>query len=98
MKDRLETELAAKNEEASESLPLLFAWVSAIVSCSVDQRRQVQAHLSELQVSLASSSAAQSELREAVEAFRSKSESYRAKLQAAEIEKVKISRAEALRA
>jgi myosin protein heavy chain len=53
--------------------------------------------LSELQVSLASSSAAQSELREAVDAFRAKSESYRAKLQAAEIEKVKISRAEALR-
>ena len=67
------------------------------VFCSVDQRRQVQAHLSELQVSLASSSAAQSELREAVDAFRAKSESYRAKLQAAEIEKVKISRAEALR-
>jgi len=54
--------------------------------------------LSELQVSLASSSAAQSELREAVEAFRVKSESYRAKLEAAEIEKVKVSRAEALRA
>jgi len=54
--------------------------------------------LSELQISLASSSAAQSELREAVEAFRAKSESYRAKLEAAEIEKVKISRAEALRA
>ena len=32
-----------------------------------------------------------------MEAFRTKSESYRAKLQAAEIEKVKISRAEALR-
>jgi len=30
VKDRLETELAAKNEEASESLPLLFAWVTAI--------------------------------------------------------------------
>jgi myosin protein heavy chain len=54
--------------------------------------------LSELQVSLASSSAGQSELREAVEAFRVKSESYRAKLEAAEIEKVKVSRAEALRA
>jgi myosin protein heavy chain len=54
--------------------------------------------LSELQVSLASSAAAQSELREAVEAFRVKSESYRAKLEAAEIEKVKISRSEALRA
>ncbi|KAH9994666.1 nonmuscle myosin heavy chain b [Russula vinacea] len=52
VKDRLETELAAKNEEAN-------------------QRRQVQAHLSELQISLASSSAAQSELREAMEAFRS---------------------------
>ncbi|KAH9992006.1 nonmuscle myosin heavy chain b [Russula compacta] len=77
VKDRLEAELAAKNEEAN-------------------QRRQVQAHLSELQVSLASSSAAQSELREAVEAFRAKSESYRAKLEAAEIEKVKVSRAEAL--
>lgn len=66
-------------------------------SCFSDQRRQVQAHLSELQVSLASSSAAQSELREAVEAFRAKSESYRAKLEAAEIEKVKISRSETLR-
>jgi hypothetical protein len=54
--------------------------------------------LSELQVSLASSSAAQSELREAVEAFRVKSDSYRAKLEAAEIEKAKVSRAEALRA
>ena len=31
-----------------------------------------------------------------MEAFRAKSESYRAKLDAAEIEKVKISRAEAL--
>lgn len=61
-----------------------------------DQRRQAQARLSELQVSLATSSAAQAELREAVDAFRAKSESYRAKLEAAEIEKVKISRAEAL--
>jgi myosin heavy chain 9/10/11/14 len=52
--------------------------------------------LSELQVSLASSTAAQSELREAVDAFRVKSESYRAKLEAAEIERVKVSRAEAL--
>jgi myosin protein heavy chain len=52
--------------------------------------------LSELQVSLASSSAAQSELREAMEAFRAKSESYRAKLEATEIEKAKISRAEAV--
>jgi len=77
VKDRLEAELAAKNEETN-------------------QRRQVQAHLSELQVSLASSSAAQLELREAMEAFRVKSESYRAKLEAAEIEKAKISRAEAL--
>jgi phosphate uptake regulator len=68
------------------------------LSCFADQRRQVQAHLSELQVSLASSSAAQSELREAMEAFRMKAESYRVKLEAAEIEKVKISRAEALRA
>jgi myosin protein heavy chain len=71
--------------------------MSGLYLCFVDQRRQVQAHLSELQVSLASSSAAQSELREAIEAFRVKSESYRAKLQAAEIEKAKISRAEALR-
>ena len=30
VKDRLETELAAKNEETSESLPLLFAWVTVI--------------------------------------------------------------------
>ena len=30
VKDRLETELAAKNEEASESLSPLFAWVTAI--------------------------------------------------------------------
>ena len=33
-----------------------------------------------------------------MEAFRVKSDSYRAKLEAAEIEKVKLSRAEALRA
>ena len=71
--------------------------MSDLYLCFVDQRRQVQAHLSELQVSLASSSAAQLELREAMEAFRVKSESYRAKLEAAEIEKAKISRAEALR-
>lgn len=32
VKDRLETELAAKNEEASESLPFRFALVTAIRS------------------------------------------------------------------
>jgi hypothetical protein len=56
----------------------------------------VKAHLSKLQVSLASSSAAQSELHKAVEAFCIKSDLYRAKLEAAEIEKVKIAQAEAL--
>lgn len=65
------------------------------LSCSTDQRRQVLAHLSELQVSSISSSAAQSELREAMEAFRVKADTYRAKLEAAEIEKVKVSRTEA---
>ncbi|KAI9438540.1 myosin II heavy chain [Lactarius indigo] len=60
-----------------------------------NQRRQVLEHLSELQVSSISSSAAESELREAVEAFRAKADGYRAKLEAAEIEKVKVSRAEA---
>ncbi|KAH9026853.1 myosin II heavy chain [Lactarius pseudohatsudake] len=60
-----------------------------------NQRREVLAHLSELQVSSISSSAAESELREAVEAFRTKADAYRAKLKAAEIEKLKISRAEA---
>ncbi|KAH9027289.1 myosin II heavy chain [Lactarius hengduanensis] len=60
-----------------------------------NQRREVLAHLSELQVSSISSSAAESELREAVEAFRAKADAYRAKLKAAEIEKLKISRAEA---
>ena len=62
------------------------------ISSSTDQRRQVQARLSDLQVS---STAAQSELREAVEAFRSKADMYRAKLEAAEIDKVKASRVEA---
>ncbi|KAI9457605.1 myosin II heavy chain [Lactarius psammicola] len=76
VKDRLQAEIGAKNEEAN-------------------QRRQVLARLSELQVSSISSSAAQSELREAVEAFRVKADTYRAKLEAAEIEKVKVSRAEA---
>jgi myosin heavy chain 9/10/11/14 len=99
VKDRLEAELAAKNEEASGSLLHIFVLLGpklSICICFTDQRRQVQAHLSELQVSLASSSAAQSELREAVEAFRVKSDSYRAKLEAAEMEKVKISRSETL--
>jgi len=80
------------------SFPFFLHGYLQFVSSFAGQRRQVQAHLSELQVSLASSSAAQSELREAVEAFRAKSESYRTRLEAAEIEKVKISRAEALRA
>lgn len=65
------------------------------VSSSTDQRRQVLAHLSDLQVSSISSTAAQSELREAVDAFRAKAEMYRAKLEAAEIEKVKASRVDA---
>lgn len=65
------------------------------VSFSTDQRREVLAHLSDLQVSSISSTAAQSELREAVEAFRAKADMYRAKLEAAEIEKVKASRVEA---
>ena len=65
------------------------------VSSSTDQRRQVLAHLSDLQVSSISSTAAQSELREAVEAFRAKADMYRAKLEAAEIEKVKASRVDA---
>jgi myosin protein heavy chain len=65
------------------------------ISSSTDQRRQVLAHLSDLQVSSISSTAAQSELREAVEAFRAKADMYRAKLEAAEIEKVKTSRVEA---
>ena len=64
------------------------------VSSSAAQRRQLQARLSEEQVSSISSSAAQSELHEAMEAFRVKAEMYRAKLEAAEIEKVKATRAE----
>lgn len=62
---------------------------------STDQRRQALARLGELQGSLVSSAAAQSELREAAEGFRVKADTYRAKLEAAEIEKVKVSRAEA---
>jgi myosin protein heavy chain len=50
--------------------------------------------LSDLQVSSISATAAQSELREAVEAFRTKADMYRAKLEAAEIEKAKTSRVE----
>ena len=94
VKDRLKVEIAAKNEESSTS-PRLSSFNSinvVYVSSSTDQRRQALARLSDLQVS---STAAQSELREAAEAFRTKADMYRAKLEAAEVEKVKASRVEA---
>ncbi|TFY78541.1 hypothetical protein EWM64_g5472 [Hericium alpestre] len=58
-------------------------------------RRQAQARLQELEVTTTTSSTVQSELQEAVNSFKAKADSYRSRLEAVEIEKVKISRQEA---
>ena len=52
--------------------------------------------LQDLEVASTSSSSAQSELREAVEAFKTKAETYRIRLEELEIDKVKLERSEAV--
>ncbi|KIJ56408.1 hypothetical protein M422DRAFT_150276 [Sphaerobolus stellatus SS14] len=76
IKDRLEIELLAKNEE-------------------IGVRRKLQQELQELEVSSAASSTIQNELREAVETYKSKAESYLGRLEAAEVARVKSARSEA---
>ena len=59
-------------------------------------KRQALQRLQDLEVASTSSSSAQSELREAVEAFKTKAETYRIRLEELEIDKVKLERSEAV--
>ena len=89
LKDRLESETLAKKEETSEC-----TWPTLSLPGADDytvSKRQALQRLQDLEVASTSSSSAQSELREAVEAFKTKAETYRIRL---EIGKVKIERLE----
>ncbi|KAI0794866.1 myosin II heavy chain [Abortiporus biennis] len=75
LKDRLEVELLAKNEESAA-------------------KRQLQVRLQELEISTASTATIHKELQEAIETYKTKTDSYIRKLELAEIAAAKASRAE----
>ncbi|THH01623.1 hypothetical protein EW026_g1099 [Hermanssonia centrifuga] len=76
LKDRLEMEIIAKNDETGA-------------------KRQLQMRLQELEITSSTSSTIHSELQEAVETYKTKTESYLRRLEEAEIAKAKAVRAEA---
>ncbi|KAI0954365.1 hypothetical protein AcV7_007621 [Taiwanofungus camphoratus] len=77
LKDRLEVEMVAKNEE-------------------IGAKRQLQMRLQELEITSSASATVHSELQEAVETYKMKTETYLKRMEEAEIARAKAARAETL--